>query len=371
MKENKTLPVILITGCSGLIGSSLSHALTDKYQVVGLDIKKPLNFPQQASWFKCDLTSDDSVTDVLAKVREQFGHFLTSVVHLAAFYDFSGKPNELYNELTVQGTRRLTDALRLWNVEQFIFSSSLLVMEPVEQVGEQLTERSDVLAEWDYPRSKLEAEKVLADKTLPFSTVILRIAGVYNEKCNSLPISEHIRRILEKDFESYFFPGDPDHGQPFVHLDDLVACIANTVANRDKLSRKELFLIAEPETLSHRELQTEIGRLIHGEAWPTIRIPKSVAKVGAWVKDQLTSEEQFIKPWMIDLADDHYAVKIRAANDSLDWKPQHRLKDTLPQIIKDLRANPKAWYRRHDLSWPDEDLGSLIENPDTETHTSL
>jgi hypothetical protein len=42
----------------------------------------------------------------------------------------------------------------------------------------------------------------------------------------------------------------------------------------------------------------------------TPQIPKSPAKAGAWLQDQIPGEEPFIKPWMIDLADDHYALDI-------------------------------------------------------------
>jgi nucleoside-diphosphate-sugar epimerase len=83
------------------------------------------------------------------------------VIHLAAYYDFSGEPSPLYRTLTVEGTRRLLRALQQFKVEQFVFSSTLLVMKPVEQ-DEVNTERSVTENEeemWDYPRSKIEAER--------------------------------------------------------------------------------------------------------------------------------------------------------------------------------------------------------------------
>jgi nucleoside-diphosphate-sugar epimerase len=63
----------------------------------------------------------------------------------------------------------------------------------------------------------LEAERVIQEERGSIPAVILRIAGVYNEDCNSIPLAQHISRIYEKRLESYFFPGDADHGQPFVH----------------------------------------------------------------------------------------------------------------------------------------------------------
>ena len=76
--------------------------------------------------------------------------------------------------------------------------------------------------------------------------------------------------------------------------------------------------------MGYEELQDELGELIHGKEWPTIRIPKVVAKAGAWVQEKLAPDEEhkpFIKPWMIDLADDHYAAMIIHAQTKLDWEP--------------------------------------------------
>ncbi|MCB0330952.1 MAG: NAD(P)-dependent oxidoreductase [Bdellovibrionales bacterium] len=354
-KQNTTRSPVVVTGSSGLIGSKICSSLSRSYTVVAIDVKEPEDLPDNVLWYKCDLTDDDSVRGTFERIDEQFGKRIISVVHLAAFYDFSGEPNDLYCKLTVEGTRRVLQNLSSFQVEQFIFSSSLLVMDPVDSYEEKLTEQSDVNAEWDYPESKLRAEKVIREEPGEIPTVILRIAGVYTNNCQSLPISQHIRRIYEKDFESYFFPGDPDHGQPFIHLDDVVSCINHTIAKRKELSAQELFLIAEPDVMSHEELQDKIGKLLHGKEWPTIRIPKTVAKAGAWLKEKLIDEDQFIKPWMIPLADDHYPVEISAAINKLNWEPKHRLRETLPRIIKLLKDDPKRWYKLQNLQWDKAD----------------
>ena len=104
--------------------------------------------------------------------------------------------------------------------------------------------------------------------------------------------------------------------------------------------------------MSYEELQEELGKLIHGREWTSIRIPKTVAKAGAWVEEKLAHDEQhkpFIKPWMIDLADDHYAVMIAHAHAKLDWDPRHRLRDTLPAMIEFLKQNPEEFYKENGL----------------------
>jgi nucleoside-diphosphate-sugar epimerase len=348
--KDLTKPILLVTGISGLIGTKIAEALNNEYRVVGLDLEPT----DVAHWIECDLTKDETTARAFNVLREKFGNEIASVVHLAAYYDFSGEPSPLYQSLTVQGTRRILKELQSFQVGQFIFSSSLLVMKPVEK-GEVITENSTLQAEWDYPKSKLEAEKAIQVHRGNIPAVILRIAGVYNEDCNSIPISQQIKRIYEKEFESYFFPGNPEHGQSFVHLDDTVDSVLQTIQKSAELGPHEIFLIGEPETMSYEELQDRIGDLIHDKEWATIRIPKPFAKAGAWIKEKFDRDKDtFIKPWMIDLADAHYPVSIDKASHRLGWRPRHRLNDVLPEMVNRLVRNPRLWYQKNNLQWPEE-----------------
>jgi nucleoside-diphosphate-sugar epimerase len=354
MKVKSAKPIVLETGSTGLIGTRVVKALSSDFEVVGLDLKRPKTTIAGTHFVECDLTKDESVVRTLNSVRDDHGEQLASVIHLAAYYDFSGEPSEMYRKLTVEGTFRLLKKLQEFQTEQFVFSSSLLVMEPVEDENEKITEFSPLEDEpWDYPRSKIEAEQLIRQERGDIPTVILRIAGVYDEDCHSIPIAQHIARIYEKRFESYFFPGDSDHGQAFVHLDDLITCFQRVVELRGKL-KNEIFLIAEPDVMSYAELQDRLGELIHGKEWPTIRIPKVMAKAGAWAQEKIAGEEEtFIKPWMVDLADAHYPVAIGHARERLGWNPTHRLSDTLPEIIGRLKQDPRKWYEMNNLPWPE------------------
>ncbi|MEX0938384.1 MAG: NAD(P)-dependent oxidoreductase [Pirellulales bacterium] len=346
-------PVVVITGAAGLIGSSLAEKLSGEYQVVGFDIAEPDKLPGDSKFIKCDLTDDSNVAKAISSLTDQVGNNIASVIHLAAYYDFSGDPSPMYDKLTVEGTRRLLQQLQPLSVEQFVFSSSLLVMKSAD-TGETIDEDSPTEALWDYPQSKVKAERAIHESRDHIPSVVLRVAGVYDEDCNSIPIAQQITRIYERAMESYFFPGNKEHGQPFIHLDDLVNCFHAVIKKRGQLGDEEMFLIAEDELLSYEQLQDEIGELVHGKQWPTIRIPKSVAKAGAWAQEKISGDEEaFIKPWMIDLADTHHPVTIEHARRRLDWSPRHKLSQTLPVMIRRLKDNPKAWYERNGLTLPD------------------
>ena len=163
-----------------------------------------------------------------------------------------------------------------------------------------------------------------------------------------------LQLIFERRITSHVFPGETSRGrQSFVHRDDLVDSFALLIEKRAQLPAELTLLIGEPEALSYEELQEKIGCLVHGEEWKTREVPEPFAKAGAWLQDKLPlGEEPFIKPWMIDLADDHFALDITRARTLLGWEPKRSLRDTLPKMIDALKADPLTWYREHKLEVP-------------------
>ena len=105
--------------------------------------------------------------------------------------------------------------------------------------------------------------------------------------------------------------------------------------------------LGDPETLGYQDLQNIISNAIHGKDWKTYKIPKALAKAGAWVQDIFG--DPFIKPWMVDLADDHAEIDITRAKNLLGWQPKHSLRETLPKMIAFLKDDPKAFYKVNKL----------------------
>ncbi|GAB4577355.1 MAG: hypothetical protein Fur0022_00860 [Anaerolineales bacterium] len=344
--------VVLVTGSSGLIGSAVIRHLAGDYQMVGFDLEGDPYPPPEAECVCVDVTSEESIRAGLRRMHYAYGDHLASVIHLAAYYDFSAEPSPKYEEVTVKGTERLLHGLQDFQVEQFIFSSTMLVHAPC-QPGERIDEAWPLEPKWPYPESKLRTEELLRAQRGDIPVVLLRIAGVYDDRCHSLPLAHQIQRIYERQLTSSFFPGDLSHGQSFLHLEDLLKGFARLVERRGQLPPELPLLVGEPETLSYDELQRTFGQLIHGEVWETHPIPEAVAEAGAWVQDQLPGPEPFIKPAMIELADDHYALDITQARTLLDWEPEHTLRDTLPKMVAALKADPAGWYQTNKLEPPE------------------
>ena len=341
--------VVLVTGSAGRIGTSVCRRLGDKYPIVGFELLKAIYASKQEELVPIDLSSDESVQQAFDHIRHFYGTQITSVIHLAAYYSFSEKHSEKYDQITVRGTERLLRALQDFEVEQFIFTSTMLVHTPTKP-GVRIDEDSPVVPKWDYPLSKVHTEKLIHEKRGKIPTVILRIAGVYDDKCHSIPISHQIQRIYEKSLESRVFSGNTSHGASFVHMEDLVDAIEAAVEKRSELPEETVLLIGEPKTLSYDALQRQISRLLFNKEFTTIRVPKSIAQVGSWIQCHIPfMKKPFIRPWMIDLADDHYELDISRAKRLLGWVPKHSLEETLPKMIQDLKKDPVAWYKMNQL----------------------
>ena len=142
----------------------------------------------------------------------------------------------------------------------------------------------------------------------------------------------------------------------------MLDAILRTVDRRDTLPPEIEILVGEADAIGYGALQDALGRLMHGtDPWRDVRVPKSLAAAGAWLHGRMEpvipdamdgGEPAFIRPFMVAMADHHYALDIRRARVLLGWAPQHCLADELPTLLKTLKADPVAWYAAHGIAAP-------------------
>lgn len=345
----KRKETVIVTGSTGYIGSALINSLAGRFSLIGLDRAATRQPPPAAECICIDLTSEDSIAAGLQRVRTAYGTRIASVIHLAAYFDLTGEPNPLYEEITVRGTEKLLCALQPFEVEQFVFVSSMLAHK-AGRPGDVINEDSPLESDLPYRASKIEAERLIHKQHGPIPVVYLRPAGVYDDLCRNAFLANQIARIYEEDPTGHVYPGDLRTGQSFLHLEDFADAVARLIERREKLPAEVALLLGEPEAIGYGEMQAEIGRLIRGEAWETREVPKALAEAGAWVQQDLLGEESFIRPWMVGIAEDHYAVDISRARELLGWQPRHSLRKALPLMIDALKADPAEWYRANKLN---------------------
>lgn len=341
--------VIIVTGSCGRIGTNVVQKLGKKYQILGFELLKSIYASNHEELIPVDLSSDESVQMAFTHIKNTYGKKIASVIHLAAYYSFKEKHSDKYDQITVKGTERLLNALKDFDVEQFLFTSTMLIHKPTTP-GCPINEKSPIEPSWDYPLSKVKTEKLIHELRGKIPTVIFRAAGVYDDRCHSIPISHEIQRIYENQLESRLFSGDVTHGASFVHMDDLIEAIALAVEKRDSLPSELPLLIGEPVTMSYDEMQRAIARALGKKEFTTFCVPKPIAKLGAWIQCHLPfGPEPFIQPWMIDFADDHYELDISKARKTLGWEPERSIEKTIPIMIKGLKKDPQKFYKENQL----------------------
>ncbi|GGB91584.1 hypothetical protein GCM10011494_07460 [Novosphingobium endophyticum] len=366
-------PIVLITGAAGNIGQSLAAVLGKQYRIVGLDqTDEGTDFPL----IEVDLTDDQSVRSAMRAFRSRFGTHIASVIHLAAYFDFSGEEKPAYQAVNVEGTRRLLRELQSFEVEQFVYSGTMLVHQP-GRPGERIDETRPVDPGWAYPRSKAKAEEIIRSEHGDIRYVLLHLAGLYDERISVPTFAHQIARIYERDIESHLYSGSTKAGQAMVHREDMIDAFRRTVDRRADLPGDAEILIGEPHTLRYDELQDALGCLIHGVAdWATMRIPPSAAAIGSWMEDKAEpiipdaidqGERPFVRPFMVSMASDHYALDVARAERWLGWTAKHRLEDELPAIVATLKADPLAWYEMNKITPPAwmKDAEEIGRNPET------
>lgn len=240
MTVSDSRPIVLITGATGNLGRSLGAALDRDYRIVGLDFKATgTNFPV----FEADFTSAASLQLALRNFRDRFGSRIASVIHLVAYFNFNGEDNRLYQTVNIEGTRHLMRALQDFEVEQFVYASTMLVHRP-GRPGERIDEQQPIEPHWAYPKSKVAGEAVIRAEHKRIPYVILRMAGVYDEHSTVPTMAHQMARIYERDFQSYFYSGSTLVGQAMLHRDDMLEAFRRAVDRRDVLPPETEILIA-------------------------------------------------------------------------------------------------------------------------------
>ncbi|MCU7554106.1 NAD-dependent epimerase/dehydratase family protein [Alteromonas sp. ASW11-19] len=353
-------PVILLTGASGNVGNALINALQADYEIVGMDLNPA---PAADASIECDFTSDDSMALAMREIDDVLnGRPIAAVIHLAAYFDFTGNDHPLYHELNVAGTRRLLSQLRSKAVERFIYASTMLVHQPASP-GIKITEDTPVEPGWIYPQSKADAEQVIADEHGEIPVTILRMAGLYDDHTAVPTLSHQIARIYERDIKSWVYSGDAMAGQAFIHQQDMTDLFARVVSKRNSLPDYHALLAGEDKVMGYQALQNRLGQLIHGkQEWETLSVPQSIAKPGAWIEEKTEpvvpddfdhGDKPFIRPFMIDLSSDHYDLDISRAESLLGWHPQRRIHEGLAKLVANLLEDPAKWYSDNGITAPD------------------
>jgi GDP-L-fucose synthase len=223
---------ILVTGCSGLVGTHLSHKLISKgYEVVGVDLRESNKLPQNPNFIfiHADITDTISVNDLFDKFA--FDGVINSFGIKGSPIRAKERPLDFLNPSIKGNTNIIENAFK--HKSWLVFMSSVGVYEPAEEFVEDtvwntLPSPNDWFPSWSkrIPELLLEAYKVQHGWK---DWTIVRPANIFGEYDNfgdgSTVIASTIRKVYEATNEIEAW-GDGTPTRDFIYAGDVAdGCI--------------------------------------------------------------------------------------------------------------------------------------------------
>ena len=208
MRNLDSKGLVVIFGGSGFIGSHLAALLVDSgYTVHSADI-----IPCADSRYTYEFC------DVRKPISLEITELPSLVVNLAAIHRTPGHEPQEYYETNVSGAVHISNWCKSRNISKMIFTSSIAVYGPGQQVKEENSALNPVN---DYGRSKVIAEDILLawqkDEIQKRTLVICRPAVIFgtNEKGNFTRLAKALKN------KYFFYPGGPTTVKACGYVKDL------------------------------------------------------------------------------------------------------------------------------------------------------
>jgi len=229
---------VLVTGATGFIGKTLTTALAKQGVAVRAAARDPSAILAASEVERValpDLAKPADWSPLLDGVRH--------VVHLAGIAHAPGVlPDDVYTRINTDAVAELAEQAR-GKVERIVFMSSVRAQAGLS-ADHAITE-TDTPAPTDiYGRSKLEAERHLAESGTPFT--VLRPAVVYGKgvKGNIAALATIAKTPMPLPF------GGLDNRRSLLALDNLVTAVTHVMSNEDTAGETYLIADAEPITVA-------------------------------------------------------------------------------------------------------------------------
>jgi len=323
---------VLVVGAGSFIGQHLIRKLIENGDhVTGLVRNRPQN-PEK--WMKDvkivsgDITEKRSLAGI-CKDRE-------IIFHLAAkVHDFSTEDQaaEEHFAVNVQGTRNILDECANSGIRHFVYFSSVKAM--AEESADHLDETSAPSPATPYGKSKLEAEKLVAEygKKYGFKTTSLRLPLVYGPGNKG-----NIYRMIEAvDRGRFIMIGRGENKRSMVYVGnvtDAALAVTDSPGVEDKV-----FIVTDGIDYTVRELYAVISKGLSKRPLP-FYIPMSIAKGLALVGDAAGAIVRKPLPFNAEVLEkltNTFTFSSMKIQKEIGFKPKYNLHNTIDETV--------GWYK--------------------------
>lgn len=324
----------MVTGATGFLGGHLIEALLERGHVVVAMARKDsdtrLLDPLKVEIRRADLTDLESLDEVVKGAE--------AVVHLAAYYTFSGK-REMYEKVNVEGTKRLMEAMLRNGVRRLLYCSSTEAMGPTP--SGMADESSECHPFYEYGRSKLRAERLVRDYAAKgMEHVILRPSGIYGPR-NIEDVSYWFITTFANSLASRMIIGDGKKVLQFVHVKDVVQAFILALEGFER-AKDQTFIITDSRAYSYEEIYGIMARIFEKKP-PRRHVPITLAKTmvaPVQLFNWLRRKPNFL--WRVRTMDTFKVDRnysIAKARRDLGYEPKHPLPEGLRETA--------TWYKEN------------------------
>jgi len=344
---------MIITGATGFLGGQLVRQLRKEYRIFAIGRREPseAGAPEGAGieWFRVDIGDFEGLRAVFDRIREMGGARL--LLHLAAYYDFTGEDNPEYRRTNVEGTENLLRLASTLDLRRFIFASSIAAC-PFPAPGEVVTEATAPAAPVPYARSKQAGEELMWRHRDAVPTCIVRPAAVFSEWCEYEPLEAFLKTWCSSSWRSRVIAGRGQSALPYLHVVDLLSFFLRVVEKCDGLEPAEVLLASPDGATNHLELFRATTRSQFGAPRQPQLLPPRLARIGIRMRElggRLVGRMPFERSWMVDYIDRQLTVDAVRTRRRIDWAPNQALSvlDTLPEMVRNLSRDRREWKRRN------------------------
>jgi nucleoside-diphosphate-sugar epimerase len=320
---------VLVTGASGLLGGEVARLLVRQGHDVATFQRRPSGVDGATDF--CG-----SVTDAEALRRAVEG--AEGIVHLAAKVSFMGRAAE-FDEVNVEGTRRLLDRARTAGVRDVVYVSSPSVANSGAAIAGLGAEPADPeRAHGDYSRTKAEAELLaLAADAPEFRVAAVRPHIVWGPGDTQL-----VERVLARASRNRL----PllDAGAALIdttYVDNAAAAIVAALHRMEHVHGRALVVTnGEPRPVG--ELLAGICAA-GGVPAPSWRVPGGVARVAGAVVERLWTwaardEEPPMTRFLAEQLSTAHWFDQRETRELLNWTPAVLIDEGLARLAEHYRS---------------------------------
>lgn len=345
----KTRPTtVILTGASGFIGRHLLEDLKNDHRIFAIARRSPqeskIPVHPNVAWIRADIGNENSINRAFREIASAGG--ADYLIHLAAYYDFSGDENPEYQRTNIDGTRHIISLSKPLNLKLFVFVSSVAACSYPEP-GKFIDEDSPADGIHIYSRTKFIGEQMTKNELDSLPACIVRLGAVFSDWCEYPPLYALMNIWLKTSWRSGLLAGKGISALPYIHVRDITIFFRRLLFHTDKVLNGKTLLACTSGSTTHRTLFDIATRGFFGKSKTPIMIPKLLVGIGMYIMSLLVST--FEKPWMWRYVDHKLDIQNSKTCKLLDWEPSPRLKieRRMPFLVERYKSEPFAWLSRN------------------------